>query len=266
MRMNIGDQLPAMTTGEIGGGSSQVAEIELRQIADVVRRRWWIVGLCMAVGIACAIVYVMRATPLYSASATVLLDRNSDELSDQIVKAGQAGSEFAETAAVETQIEVLNSIEFLKRVVIRNKLENDPELNPPADAPSILARMVGWMTGLFSSSQPDQAADADAHDPALLAASNLQSMLLVARSVDRLQAEAASLPGAVAHAADLRDHAAAPTAVAEAMARFGRIDLLVNCAGATRRGDFLALDDEAWSDGYALKLFGAVRMARAAWP
>ena len=31
-------------------------------------------------------------------------------------------------------------------------------------------------------------------------------------------------------------------------------------------GDFMALDDEARADGYALKLFGAVRLTRAAWP
>lgn len=91
-------------------------------------------------------------------------------------------------------------------------------------------------------------------------------VLLVARSADRLRDEAAALPGAVPHGADLRDPAAAAGSIAAALTQFGRLDVLVNCAGATQRGDFLALDDEAWSDGYALKLFGAVRMARAAWP
>lgn len=86
-------------------------------------------------------------------------------------------------------------------------------------------------------------------------------VLLVARS-----ATTTELPGAAAFAADLRVPEAAALAVADAMARFGRLDLLVNCAGATRRGDFATLDDEAWADGYALKLFGAVRLARAAWP
>ncbi len=74
------------------------------------------------------------------------------------------------------------------------------------------------------------------------------------------------LPGAISHAADLRDPAAADAAVAEAVARFGRLDLLVNSAGATRRGDFLALDDEAWADSWALKFHAAVRLTRAAWP
>ena len=50
------------------------------------------------------------------------------------------------------------------------------------------------------------------------------------------------------------------------IARFGAIDLLVNVAGATKRGDFLELTDDDWADGYALKFFGAMRLCRAAWP
>ena len=50
------------------------------------------------------------------------------------------------------------------------------------------------------------------------------------------------------------------------MERTGRIDVVVNNAGATRRGEFLKLTDEDWTDGFALKFFGAVRLTRAAWP
>ena len=48
--------------------------------------------------------------------------------------------------------------------------------------------------------------------------------------------------------------------------RHGRCDILVNSAGATRAGAFLNLDQEAWQDGFALKFFAHVRLARAAWP
>jgi 3-oxoacyl-[acyl-carrier protein] reductase len=53
--------------------------------------------------------------------------------------------------------------------------------------------------------------------------------------------------------------------VAAAIAHFGQIDLLVNNAGATKRGDFLALTDADWNDGFALKFLGAMRLSRAAW-
>ncbi len=98
-----------------------------------------------------------------------------------------------------------------------------------------------------------------------LAASGMR-VLLCARSAAALEAAAASLPGAIACPADLRRPEAAERIVGEAIARFGRLDLVVNSAGATQRGDFLALDDAAWEDGYALKLHGAVRLTRAAWP
>jgi len=65
---------------------------------------------------------------------------------------------------------------------------------------------------------------------------------------------------------DLRQEGA-PAALVEAAKRaFGRIDILVNNAGTTKRGDFLELTDADWADGYALKFFAHVRLARAAWP
>jgi NAD(P)-dependent dehydrogenase (short-subunit alcohol dehydrogenase family) len=37
-------------------------------------------------------------------------------------------------------------------------------------------------------------------------------------------------------------------------------------AAQQRRGDFLALTDDEWADGFALKFFAHVRLLRAAWP
>jgi len=92
-------------------------------------------------------------------------------------------------------------------------------------------------------------------------------LVLVARSGDALQALAASLAtDAVACALDLRETDAAQQVVERAIASFGRLDALVNNAGATPRGDFLGFGDDDWQDGFALKFFGAVRLCRAAWP
>jgi NAD(P)-dependent dehydrogenase (short-subunit alcohol dehydrogenase family) len=65
---------------------------------------------------------------------------------------------------------------------------------------------------------------------------------------------------------DLRDPAA-PAALVEAVEReYGHLDILVNNAGTTKRGNFFALTDADWAEGYALKFFAHVRLARAAWP
>ena len=47
---------------------------------------------------------------------------------------------------------------------------------------------------------------------------------------------------------------------------YGRLDILVNCAGATQAGPFLELSDEVWHDGFDLKFWAAVRLARILWP
>jgi NAD(P)-dependent dehydrogenase (short-subunit alcohol dehydrogenase family) len=65
---------------------------------------------------------------------------------------------------------------------------------------------------------------------------------------------------------DLREMDAATRAVDFTLQTYGQIDIVVNNAGATKRGDFLELTDDDWADGFALKFFGAMRLTRAAWP
>jgi len=65
---------------------------------------------------------------------------------------------------------------------------------------------------------------------------------------------------------DLRAGDAPATLVDAVKREYGHLDILVNNAGTTKRGDFFALTDDDWADGYALKFFAHVRLARAAWP
>ncbi|HYC48326.1 MAG TPA: SDR family oxidoreductase [Burkholderiales bacterium] len=48
--------------------------------------------------------------------------------------------------------------------------------------------------------------------------------------------------------------------------RFGRVDILVNNAGTSKRGAFLELTDEEWSNDLELKVFGAIRCSRLVVP
>ena len=65
---------------------------------------------------------------------------------------------------------------------------------------------------------------------------------------------------------DLRDPSVPAALVKSALDAHGAIDIVVNNAGATKRGDFFELTDADWADGFALKFLGAVRLTRAAWP
>jgi NAD(P)-dependent dehydrogenase (short-subunit alcohol dehydrogenase family) len=92
-------------------------------------------------------------------------------------------------------------------------------------------------------------------------------LAVVARSRDQLEELSASLvTECLVQALDLREPESPAIVVAATMERFGRLDLLVNNAGATKRGDFFSLTDDDWTDGFALKFYGAMRLSRAAWP
>ncbi len=71
---------------------------------------------------------------------------------------------------------------------------------------------------------------------------------------------------ASALAVDLRGMDGAKRVVNFAIDAYRQIDIVVNNAGATKRGEFLQLTDDDWSDGFALKFFGAMRLTREAWP
>jgi 3-oxoacyl-[acyl-carrier protein] reductase len=92
-------------------------------------------------------------------------------------------------------------------------------------------------------------------------------VVICARDAEALAAVAAEIgDGALPVSLDLRLPDSPAELVRLAAARFGRVDIVVNNAGATKRGEFLTLTDDDWADGFALKLHGAVRLTRAAWP
>ena len=98
-------------------------------------------------------------------------------------------------------------------------------------------------------------------------ASEGMGVAVVARSRDQLATLAAPLGDqCLVQAVDLTGPRAPAAVIAATMERFGRLDVLVNNAGSTKRGDFLTLSEADWADGFALKFFGAMRCSRAAWP
>ena len=106
---------------------------------------------------------------------------------------------------------------------------------------------------------------------ALTMAAEGARVVVVARdktALDKLAAEARgrSQRDAVAIGADLSRLNEIERVVDEARRACGRIDVLVNNAGAIRGGGFLETPDSQWLDDWSLKLMGYIRMARAVFP
>jgi NAD(P)-dependent dehydrogenase (short-subunit alcohol dehydrogenase family) len=101
-------------------------------------------------------------------------------------------------------------------------------------------------------------------------ARDFSGLTLVARSAEELKETTGAVRGAGARALplalDLADPSAARRVVDETLAAFGRIDALLNIAGAVPQIDLFEMTDEQWEAGLALKLHGARRLTIAAWP
>lgn len=105
---------------------------------------------------------------------------------------------------------------------------------------------------------------------AIRLARDFQALVLVARNRANLEQTAAAVRAGGAEAlvidADLAEPAAAQFVVDQALSGFGRIDALLNIAGAVPQIDLFEMSDAEWEGGLALKLHGARRLTVAAWP
>ena len=99
-------------------------------------------------------------------------------------------------------------------------------------------------------------------------ARDFSAIVLVARNKDGLERTASEVRAAgaetIAHAVDLREPKSADV-VDATLERFGRIDALLNIAGAVPQIDVFEMTDAQWDDGMALKFHGARRLTMRAW-
>jgi len=104
---------------------------------------------------------------------------------------------------------------------------------------------------------------------AIRLARDFSSVVLAARNSESLQevSEAVRAAGAepLTCALDLSPVQAADTLVQTTLDHFGRIDALLNIAGAVPQIDLFEMTDDQWKAGMELKLHGARRIAIRAW-
>jgi 3-oxoacyl-[acyl-carrier protein] reductase len=104
---------------------------------------------------------------------------------------------------------------------------------------------------------------------ALRLAHDFSAIVLIARDKDNLETTAVEVRSIGAEtivlALDLRQPEAAKSIIEETLERFGRINALLNIAGAVPQIDLFQMTDAQWEDGMALKFHGARRLTMEAW-
>ncbi|HJS46789.1 MAG TPA: Wzz/FepE/Etk N-terminal domain-containing protein, partial [Gemmatimonadales bacterium] len=134
-------------------------EIDLREAWAILRRNWWIVAGCTALGLLAAFAYVKLATPIYRSSTTLQFQEKGstvpvlDALRDL-----QGGTE------VGTEMEVLRSRSLAEavidslglQVVVRGprdarRTDALAAVQADADAPEVRVRLVRGEDGRFAA-------------------------------------------------------------------------------------------------------------------
>jgi len=94
---------------------------------------------------------------------------------------------------------------------------------------------------------------------------------LVARGAEKLEAAAKAIRAETGRtvltvAADIRKAADCARIIAEPVAHFGRLDILVNNDGAPPLGELMSFDDAAWDKAWQQNFMSVVRLTRGAVP
>lgn len=112
--------------------------LDLRGFGLFLGRRLRLIAMVAAATMALVIVWLVLATPRYTATTILIVDpRQQRILQSEAVLAGIG----ADAAAVESQVEVIQSSSIARAVTAKMKLDEDPEFNRSSLLSRILARV-----------------------------------------------------------------------------------------------------------------------------
>lgn len=133
----------AFDSGTVGPVLEQ-GGFDLRRVFGAIRRRKILIAGLMVVATGLATLYANQLTPLYSAEATIVLERNRDNVIDiERVARGLSRNDFTG----ETQAAIIESRGIAAKVVDRLNLYESPLFNPALMTikPSLRKVVVNWV-------------------------------------------------------------------------------------------------------------------------
>jgi succinoglycan biosynthesis transport protein ExoP len=129
---------------ELGG-----ATLSADRVFDILRRQWPLIASIVGAALALVVLYLLAATPMYTASARILMDTRQTQVLDK--DSGMANA-LIDTGFVDSQVEIIQSDDLILSIVRRLKLTDDPEYN--GSEPGLPALVIGKLISLLGSDGP----------------------------------------------------------------------------------------------------------------
>jgi succinoglycan biosynthesis transport protein ExoP len=191
------------TAGDLRIAASKDQYIDPVGVLRVLRRRWAVIASMLALAIAVAATYVATTSQRYTASSLLMFDVRAAEPFQQRGYPNAA----ADSAYVDSQVEVLKS-EAIARSVVRNlKLLSDPEFNSPTGGFLGIVRTISNAI-VGSGTEPNEEARAVAAFQANLTIKRIGSTYVIQIDYRSLDAtKAAGISNAVTEAYLVDQHA-----------------------------------------------------------
>ena len=147
-RLNVAKESSASSTE--GGG------FDLRDVVNFLWRQWKLIGGMVALFVFLAALYLARATPMYTATAQLLLDQRKERAAGQDVFMTDA---MLDQQMVENQMMIIRSTSLLRRVVEKMQLTRDPEFGGTALSGAGAVSILAPIRAFFSRPAPAPSSD-----------------------------------------------------------------------------------------------------------
>jgi succinoglycan biosynthesis transport protein ExoP len=144
----------------LGGFSPSRETFRIADLLRMLRVRWPLIAGTAVIAVVLAALYVFTAVPMYTASATVMLDQRKNNITD--ISAVLSGL-TDDSSVMPNQAAIITSRAVAGRVVSRLKLTDDPEFNSDLATGSSFLHYLNprhWLE-LLPSSSSDQGGQSD---------------------------------------------------------------------------------------------------------
>jgi succinoglycan biosynthesis transport protein ExoP len=123
----------------------------IQSVLDFIGRRYQQILLAGAIAVFFSIIYLLTATPSYTATATMLIDSNKSQLFQQ--QQSVFNEVPMDTSAVDSQVEVLKSENIALAVIKQLNLTEDPEFS--GSSGGLISALFSLLTEPFTSDTQD---------------------------------------------------------------------------------------------------------------